>query len=131
MSEFKFGTKSKERLATADKRLKALCDEVIKHTDFSVLEAHRSLERQQELYKTGKSQIDGVTQQGKHNYFPSLAIDVAPYKKGHNIFDGSDESELMFWRLIWEFSRASKKLNIPIRFGAFWSFKDFPHIELL
>jgi len=127
---FSFGDHSRLILDTADERLQALCNEVIKHYDFSVIEATRSLQRQKELYESGKSQIDGVIKKGKHNYMPSLAIDVLPYKKGHNAFDGSDESELMFWRMLWHFKRASIKLRIPITFGAFWSFKDFPHIEL-
>ncbi len=128
---FNFSVHSNLLLATADERLQALCNEVIKHYDFSVIEGHRSLQRQKELYEEGKSQIDGVVKKGKHNYMPSLAVDVLPYKKGHNAFDGSDESELMFWRMLWHFKRASIKLKIPIRFGAFWSFKDFPHIELV
>jgi len=127
---FKFGERSAQILATADEKLQTLCNEVIKHYDFSVIEGTRSLQRQQELYRDGKSQIDGVINRGKHNYMPSLAIDVLPYKKGHNTFDGSDESELMFWRMLWHFERASVKFGIPIRLGAFWSFKDFPHIEL-
>ena len=127
---FSFGTHSELILSTAEERLQALCREVIKHYDFSVIEATRSLQRQKELYEDGKSQIDGVIKKGKHNYNPSLAIDVLPYKKGHNAFDGSDESELMFWRMLWHFKRASIKLRIPITYGAFWSFKDFPHIEL-
>ncbi len=128
---FNFSIHSNLLLATADERLQALCNEVIKHYDFSIIEGHRSLQRQKELYEEGKSQIDGIVKKGKHNYMPSLAVDVLPYKKGHNAFDGSDESELMFWRMLWHFKRASIKLKIPIRFGAFWSFKDFPHIELV
>lgn len=127
---YSFGSISSLMLDTTDERLQALCNEVIKHFDFSVIEGTRSLQRQQELFKEGRSQIDGVIKKGKHNHNPSLAIDVLPYKKGHNTFDGSDESELMFWRMLWHFKRASIKLGIPIRFGAFWSFKDFPHIEL-
>lgn len=127
---FSFGAHSDLMLSTADERLQALCNEVIKHFDFSVIEGTRSLQRQQELYKDGKSQIDGIVKKGKHNYNPSLAVDVIPYKKGHNPFDNSDASELMFWRMLWHFKRASIKLRIPITYGAFWSFRDFPHIEL-
>ena len=127
---FKLGKRSKDNLKHVDIRLQKLCYEVIKEFDFTVIEGHRTLERQQELFKEGKSQIDGITTKGNHNYLPSRAIDIIPYKKGHNPFDGSDESELMFWRMLWQFNRASKKLGIPITLGAYWSFKDFPHIEL-
>lgn len=127
---YRFGKRSKACLEQADPKLVKLCEEVIKHFDFSVIESHRTLERQKKLYDEGKSQIDGIKRKGNHNYLPSLAIDIIPYKKGHNPFDGSDESELMFWRMLWYFKRASKKLDIDINLGAFWSFKDFPHIEL-
>lgn len=127
---FKLGKRSKNSLKYVDMNLQKLCYEVIKDFDFTVIEGHRTVARQYELFTEGKSQIDGVTALGNHNYMPSKAIDVIPYKKGHNPFDGSDESELMFWRMLWHFEQASKKLGIPITLGAYWSFKDLPHIEL-
>ena len=128
---YSFGERSSENLRSLDPKLQALCNEVIKVMDFSIIEGHRSVQRQEALYKEGKSQLDGITRMGKHNYYPSRAVDVLPYEQGHNSFDSSDKSELMFWRLLWEFKRASKRLNIPIELGAFWSFKDMPHIELV
>lgn len=125
-----FGKRSKSNLEKADIQLVQICYEVIKHIDFTVIESHRSIERQKKLFDEGKSQIDGITQKGKHNHLPSKAIDIIPYKKGHNPFDGSEKSELMFYRLYREFYRASKKLGIEINWGGFWSFKDYPHIEL-
>jgi peptidoglycan LD-endopeptidase CwlK len=47
--------------------------------DFGIAEGHRSLKRQQELFNQGKSKIDGVNKKGKHNYKPSLAIDIFAY----------------------------------------------------
>lgn len=127
---YKFGIRSKKNLSTADTQLVKVCYEVIKHIDFTVIEGHRTLERQKELFDKGMSQIDGISKKGKHNYLPSKAIDIIPYEKGHNPFDGSEKSELMFYRLHREFVRASKKLNVKINWGGFWSFKDYPHIEL-
>ena len=127
---FRFGTRSRSNLNTANHQLVALCEEVIKHIDFSVIEGHRTLERQKELFDAGKSQIDGITRKGNHNYNPSMAVDVIPYEKGHNPFDGSEKSELMFYRLNREFQRAGKKLGIPFTWGGTWSFYDYPHYEL-
>jgi peptidoglycan L-alanyl-D-glutamate endopeptidase CwlK len=127
---YKFSNRSKANLEQADTNLVKLCYEVIKHFDFTVIESHRSLERQKELYDEGLSQIDGITQKGNHNYLPSRAIDIIPYEKGLNPFDGSEKSELLFYRMYREFERASRKLDIPIEWGGFWSFKDYPHIEL-
>ena len=42
----KFGKSSKKRLATCDERLQKVFNEVIKYVDCSVLEGHRSEERQ-------------------------------------------------------------------------------------
>jgi len=128
---YSFGKRSKDNLDTLAEPLALVCKEVIRHIDFSVIEGHRSLERQKELFDDGKSQIDGISLKGNHNYLPSLAVDVIPYKKGHNPFDGSDESELMFYKLNREFRNASKKLGIEIVWGGDWrSFSDMPHYEL-
>jgi peptidoglycan L-alanyl-D-glutamate endopeptidase CwlK len=74
-----FGTTSTNRLSTCHKDLQTIFNEVIKSYDCIILEGHRSVERQQQLYKEGKSKIDGITKKGNHNYSPSLAADVAPY----------------------------------------------------
>ena len=42
----KFGSKSRERLATCDDRLQAIANEVIKHVDCTVLCGHRNEEDQ-------------------------------------------------------------------------------------
>ena len=47
----RFGSKSKKNLATCDERLQKIFNEVIKHVDCSVLEGHRSKERQNKLYE--------------------------------------------------------------------------------
>ena len=46
----RYSTRSKKRLATCDKRLQKVFNEVIKHVDCSILEGHRSKERQNKLY---------------------------------------------------------------------------------
>lgn len=78
---FKFGNKSTERLKTCHVDLQQIMQLAISRSsiDFAITEGHRSIERQQELYKQGKSRIDGVHQKGKHNYFPSMAVDLAIY----------------------------------------------------
>jgi len=47
--------------------------------DFGISEGNRSLERQKELYDQGKSKINGINKKGKHNYNPSLAVDIYAY----------------------------------------------------
>jgi peptidoglycan L-alanyl-D-glutamate endopeptidase CwlK len=78
MSNFKFGKRSKDNLATAHIDLQVIMAVALKTSmvDFGISEGHRSLERQQKLFKEGKSRIDGFNKKGKHNYSPSLAVDI-------------------------------------------------------
>jgi len=77
----KFGSKSLERLNTCESDLFKIMNLVISrsHIDFSITEGHRSIDRQQQLFEDGKSKIDGINKKGKHNYFPSRAVDIAIY----------------------------------------------------
>lgn len=126
-----FSKRSLDNLSNVDERLVRICNELIKRIDFTVIEGHRSLERQKELFDKGFSQIDGITKKGKHNYSPSLAIDIIPYEKGHNPFDGSEKSKEMFYKLYEEFDKVAKELNIKFEWGGNWkNFKDYPHYQV-
>lgn len=128
---YKFSQRSLDNLKNVDERLVRICNELIKRVDFTVIEGFRSPERQKELFNKGFSKIDGISKKGKHNYSPSLAIDIIPYKKGHNPFDGSKESDIMFDNLAKEFKQVAKELNINITWGGDWqSFVDKPHFQL-
>ena len=127
---YKFSQRSLDNLKNVDERLVRICNELIKRVDFTVIEGFRSLERQKELYDKGFSKIDGISKKGKHNYSPSLAIDIIPYKKGHNPFDGSKESDIMFDNLAKEFKQVAKELGINITWGGDWKMRDYPHFQL-
>lgn len=77
----KFGSRSIKNLKTAHRDLQIIFEEVLKRSkiDFGITEGHRSLARQYELFRQGKSRIDGRTKKGKHNYLPSLAVDIYTY----------------------------------------------------
>lgn len=121
---YKFSKRSKENLSTADERLQLLFNEVIKEIDCTVIEGHRSLERQKELFDKGASQIDGISRKGKHNHFPSLAVDVVPYPLDWNDIES-------FKRLASVAKRKASELNINIVWGGDWkNFKDYPHYQL-
>ena len=127
---YEFSQRSLDNLKNVDERLVRICNELIKRIDFTVIEGFRTPERQKELYDKGFSKIDGITKKGKHNYSPSLAIDIIPYKKGHNPFDGSKESDIMFNELAKQFKEVAKELGINITWGGDWKFIDKPHFQI-
>lgn len=124
----KFSAHSLGQLATCDVRLQRLFKEVIKHVDCRVLEGHRSLERQAELLQQGATKVT----RGKHNEYPSLAIDVAPYPVDWN----DRERFILFAGFV---KGIASQLGIPIRWGGDWdrdgytsdeTFSDLVHFEL-
>jgi peptidoglycan L-alanyl-D-glutamate endopeptidase CwlK len=128
----KFGEKSKKLLSTCHSDIQKVMNEAIKYTDFTIIEGARSLERQKELYSQGKSKIDGIKQKGKHNYNPSLAIDIAPYP-----IDWNDTKRFFF--LAGTVLAIAKSMGIDMVWGGDWdadgdyadqTFNDYPHFQL-
>jgi len=126
----RFGKKSKQRLETCDKRLQEVFNEVIKTVDCSVLEGHRGKDRQNALYKEGKTKL--VFPKGGHNNSPSLAVDVVPYP----VDWGDRERFHLFAGFV---LGIAKSMGIKLRWGGDWNinwfvddnkFDDFPHFEI-
>jgi len=125
---YAFGTKSKSRLETCHEELQRLFNEVIKYKDCSILEGVRGDKRQAELFKEGRSQLDGITKKSNHQVTKdrpkSLAVDVMPYPIDWNDLKGHAE----FAAFVFE---KAVQLDIKIKWGGNWkSFKDNPHWEL-
>ena len=78
---YKLGKGSLKKLESVHHDLVKIIKLAIARTpvDFGISEGHRTLDRQKELYDQGKSKIDGINKKGKHNYSPSLAIDLYAY----------------------------------------------------
>ena len=126
----KFGKSSKARLATCDNRLQQVFNEVIKTVDCSILEGHRSAERQDKLFEEGKTKVKYPN--GRHNADPSRAVDVAPYP-----IDWDDRERFHFFAGF--VLGIAKSMGINLRWGGDWNqnfevddnqFDDFPHFEL-
>ena len=125
-----FGKTSKKRLNTCDDRLQKVFNEVIRHVDCSVLEGHRSKDRQNKLYEEGKTKVKYPD--GRHNRQPSSAVDVTPYP-----VDWKDrERQTLFAGFV---IGVASQMNINLRWGGDWDqdfqvadnrFDDFPHFEL-
>jgi len=80
---YKFGNRSEEKLNTAHPDLIKIMNLAITRSrvDFGISEGQRPIERQKELFDQGKSKIDGINKKGKHNYNPSLAVDIYAFHK--------------------------------------------------
>ena len=113
------GNKSRRKLHGVHPDLVAVVKRAIEITeqDFTVLEGLRTLERQQQLYNTGKSK----TMNSRH--LTGHAVDLAP------------------WPITWDWDhfypiadavkQAADELDIPIEWGGDWkSFPDGPHFQL-
>lgn len=138
---YQFGNRSALNLATCAPQLKDVAMKALSYgvMDFSVIEGHRPVERQQELYAAGKSQIDGVTRKGKHNYAPSLAMDLLPYPSEINGVSVWNDKQ-RFCVLAGLIFAAASELGVEIRWGGDWDgdgnnadsgFTDYPHFELI
>lgn len=129
----KVGEQSLKRLDTCDERIQKVLNEVIKHYDFMILEGTRTVEQQQQYYKEGKSKLDGINQKSKHQSYPSLAVDIAPYP-----IDWNDSKR--FYYLAGLVIATANSMGIKLRWGGDWdsdgdfkdnTFNDLPHFELV
>jgi len=145
---YNFGKKSRERLDTCHPDIIKIMEEVIKFYDFSVIEGIRSAERQQKLFKEGKSQLDGINKMSRHQDHGdglSHAIDIMPYYKGFNPFQSENGPKVFYYMAGLVMATAERLLKEGIIehkviWGGNWdsdmdffgdsSFFDLPHLEL-
>jgi len=141
-----FSKASLAKVATCHPDLQKVLHEAINHYDFTVLFGHRTPEEQLKLFKQGRklhngvwvkvgktvTDKDGTVKKSKHNYKPSLAVDIAPYPVNWNNLD-------RFHKLKAVVFKAAKKVGVSLVWGADWdgdgdikehSLQDYPHFEL-
>ena len=121
---FKFGAKSMERLKQCDIRLQTLCEKMLARSDFdmTITCGYRNKEDQEKYFNEGKSKAHFG--QSKHNSFPSKAVDICPCPINW------DTKDIRWHKMVALAYDTARQLGIKIRCGAFFSFKDYPHIEL-
>lgn len=126
-----FSQKSRERLGTCHSDLQGLFIAVAETYDCTVIEGHRSNERQDSLFAEGKSKLRGG--QSTHNSRPSMGVDVAPYP-----IDWKDSRR--FYHFAGFVEGVASGLGLKIRWGGDWdsdkdfndqNFNDLVHFELL
>lgn len=120
---WKFGKKSKERLAGVKKPLQDLFNAAILNSpyDFSITCGLRTVEEQRILFNTGKSR----TMKSKH--LTGDAVDIAV------LVDGKVTWDFRYYREVAAHILATaNRLNIRVAWGGHWkSFLDGPHFELI
>lgn len=118
-----FGPSSRRHLETLDPELQEVLNEAINHYDFSIIDGHRDMERQNHYFNEGVSKVRWPN--SRHNTFPSQAVDVVPYPGG---FDNPNSA---FDRMATYILSAAARLDVPLEWGGHWkSFPDYAHFEL-
>jgi len=101
--------------------------------DFTILEGYRGEEKQNEAFDTGRSQLRYP--ESKHNTFPCLAVDIAPYP-----IDWQDTERFVLLAGVIKAVAHSLEVSDLIRWGGDWdrdgqmtdeTFRDYPHFELV
>ena len=116
-----FSKSSQDKLDTCHPDLIRLFNEVVKRTDCSILEGHRTMERQKELFRDGKSKTLG----SKHLTQPSVAVDVMPYPIKW-------EDTLGQHKFAVTVLQTALEMGIKVKWGGTWrSFYDSPHYQLI
>jgi len=127
---YKFGSRSRKQMENIHPDLTKVLNEVIKYVDCSVLEGHRSGERQNKLFEEGRTKVKYPN--GRHNANPSRAVDVVPYPID---WDDRERFHLFAGFVL----GIAKSMGINLRWGGDWNqnfevddnqFDDFPHFEI-
>jgi peptidoglycan L-alanyl-D-glutamate endopeptidase CwlK len=133
---YDFSNRSLERLRTCHADLILLMTEALMDPecpcDFTVLEGHRGKERQNQMVEEGKSQLPWP--KSRHNAWPSLAVDVAPWIDGAVSWDWKDYHPLAdhirsTWNRLTKDGRTTGQYTY--QWGGTWtSLPDGPHHQL-
>lgn len=132
----KFSLRSQLKLQTCHVKLQAVFEKVVKKYDCIIICGHRGKFEQDEAYEGGKSKLKFP--RSKHNSFPSMAVDVAPYHadKPHIRWDDLGG----FYMFAGYVLRVADEMGIKLRYGGDWDgdkkttdqkFNDLPHFELI
>jgi len=125
-----YSQSSENKLSQCDERLQRVFVSVLEVIDHTIITGYRDEETQNEMYRTGKSQL--IFPKGKHNQRPSKAVDAAPYP-----IDWKDrERATLFAGFVLGVAKAK---GINLRWGGDWdsdwhvkdnNFDDLFHFEL-
>lgn len=125
---FQFSQRSLDRMEGIDQKLKDIAHKAIEisRIDFGIPEhgGKRTSEEQQQLYKDGKSKVDGYHKWSRHQY--GEALDVYAYVDGKASWE-TEHLALVATAML----QAASELGYALEWGGLWkSFQDMPHFQL-
>ena len=133
-----FGKKSNKNLKTCDWDLQQIFNEVVKYYDCTILEGHRGEEQQNLNFKNKVSKVKWPD--GKHNSYPSKAVDASPYPIPPNWGENHWKDMVHFYRLAAIVKFVAESKGVKIRWGGDWNgdnnfkdnkFEDLVHYEII
>jgi peptidoglycan L-alanyl-D-glutamate endopeptidase CwlK len=133
-----FGSTSLKRLATCHQDIQDVLKEAITKTpiDFTVVCGNRDKASQDEAFNNGKSSVRWP--HSKHNPFPSLAVDIAPWWPGDGIVWHRRNEFIWLAGFV---CGVAEMRGVKMRWGGNWDqdqeiitdqdLIDLPHLELV
>lgn len=126
---FKFSERSKQNMAGVDPRLIRIAEMAIEITrvDFGIPSdgGIRTAERQNELFKAGKSKLDGYNKKSEHQ--SGKALDFYAFVDGKASWEKEHLAQVAA-----AFLQSASMLGIKLNWGGLWkTFLDMPHVQLV
>ena len=119
---YALGDRSRQHLEGVHPDLVKVVERAIQITpvDFTVLEGLRTIQRQQELLKSG------ATTTLKSRHITGHAVDLGAFVDGGVRWDWP-----LYYKIAAAVKQAAKEVGVPIEWGGDWkTFKDGPHYQL-
>ena len=126
---FKLSERSKMNMTGVDPRLIKIAEMAIEITriDFGIPSdgGLRTPERQNELFKAGKSKLDGINRKSEHQ--KGNALDFYAYVDGKASWEKEHLAQVAA-----AFLQSASILGYKLNWGGLWeSFLDMPHVQLM
>ncbi len=138
----KYSKMSEHRLKTCDKRLQKVFKAVLQIMDHAVIQGHRGKQEQNAAFKNGASKVKYP--KGKHNSFPSKAVDIAPWPLEWPETAKTKREKMKRIMRFCYFAGVvlgvSSRMGIKVRWGGDWdqdrdlsdnNFDDLVHFEVI
>jgi len=126
---YQFSQRSRDNMKGVDPRLILIAEMALSITriDFGIPSdgGIRTAERQQELFKAGKSKLDGYAKKSEHQ--SGRALDFYAFVDGKASWEKEHLAQVAC-----AFLQSASMLGYKLNWGGLWkSFVDMPHVQLM